>query len=304
MNFAVEFRAAGGLAIGRTDDRLLAQDHGLIAHLYGESHYKGVTAMEMRWTRRAVVGAALSAVAAPAMSGVSAAQDKPAATAGTAASAPAAKGKLTDQSLGTLLKAMGLEATASEQRYDFIFKSVIEDAEWELSMSAVLSQDGSSIWIMAWLDELPKSAADVPRTALLRLLSDNDKLGKGKFFAYIASNRRFVLQRVIPNENMTTASFRGALSDLGESVVATHAHWSVANWASTSSPDPAEAAKTGAPVRGSAPQASTTTAPGTARPATATNTTNPAAAKPTTPATGRPLQSAVNDSKVNTTTKK
>jgi hypothetical protein len=118
--------------------------------------------MDMHWTRRAVVGAALSAVAAPAMMGVAAAQEK---TAAGSATAPVVKGKLTDQSLGTLLKAMGLEAKATELRYDFAFKSTIEDAEWELSMSTVMSQDGSSIWIMAWLDELPKSAADVPRTA-------------------------------------------------------------------------------------------------------------------------------------------
>jgi hypothetical protein len=246
--------------------------------------------MEMHWTRRAVVGAALSAVAAPVMAGVASAQEK------AAAAAPAVKGKLTDQSLGNLLKAMGLEATTSEQRYDFIFKSVIEDAEWELSMSAVLSQDGSSVWIMAWLDELPKSAADVPRTALLRLLSDNDKLGKGKFFAYIASNHRFVLQRVMPNEYMTTATFRAALADLGESVVGTHAHWSVANWASTNSADPAATAKTGTPVKGSAPQAASTTSQGTARPAATSNTT--------APASGRPVQSAVNDPKASPTIKK
>jgi hypothetical protein len=165
--------------------------------------------MNMQWTRRAVVGAVLTA-AVPAVVGDVTAQEK------AAAELPAAKGKLTDQSLGTLLKAMGLEATAAEKRYDFAFKATIEDAEWELSMSAVLSQDGGSLWIMAWLDELPKSAADVPRTALLRLLSDNDKLGKGKFFAYIAANRRFVLQRVMPNENMTAASLRAALDDLGQ----------------------------------------------------------------------------------------
>lgn len=244
--------------------------------------------MDMHWTRRAAMGAALTAMAAPAIAGAqdkgAAAQEKP------AASAPAAKGKLTDQSLGNLLKAMGLEAKASEQRYDFGFKSTIEDAEWELSMSAVLSQDGTSIWIMAWLDELPKSAADVPRTALLRLLSDNDKLGKGKFFAYIAANRRFVLQRVIPNENITTVAFRAALDDLGQSVVSTHAHWSVANWASSTSEDPAAAARSGTQVKGSAPQASVT----------------PAAVRPTaqTQGTAKPVQSAVNDSKFAPSSKK
>ena len=38
-------------------------------------------------------------------------------------------------------------------------------------MSAVLSQNGQSIWLMAWLDELPRSSAEVPRAALLRLLA-------------------------------------------------------------------------------------------------------------------------------------
>ena len=83
---------------------------------------------------------------------------------------------------------------------------------------------------MAWLDELPRSAADVPRTALLRLLANNDRMGKGKFFAYIASNRRFVLQRVVENQNMSTAAFRDILKDFGASVVETYPHWSVANW--------------------------------------------------------------------------
>jgi hypothetical protein len=194
--------------------------------------------MTHEWTRRSVLGAAAAALAAPAL--------------GMAADAP--KGKLTNESLGQLLKAMGIEARLTETRYDFDFKSVVDEDEWQFSMSAVLSKDGSSIWIMAWLDELPKSPADVPRTALLRLLSDNDKLGQGTFFAYIASNRRFVLQRVIPNENITTASFRAALDGLGAHVADTYAHWSVANWNNSNQSDPANVAKSGQEVKGSSPQ--------------------------------------------------
>ena len=143
-------------------------------------------------------------------------------------------GQLTEQSLGNLLLAMGLKPKKAEKRYDFRFKAILNKEEWELSMSAVLAQNGKSVWVMAWLDELPKSAADVPRTALLRLLADNDRLGKGKFFAYIASNRRFVLQRVVPNENLSTAAFRDVLKDLGATVVVTYPHWSVTNWSSKS----------------------------------------------------------------------
>jgi hypothetical protein len=103
-------------------------------------------------------------------------------------------------------------------------------------MSAILSHDGGSVWIMAWLDELPKASADVPRSALLRLLAQNDQLGDGKFFAYIPNNRRFVLQRTVPNADLTSAQLRVYLQDLGASVVETYPIWSVANWNPTGTP--------------------------------------------------------------------
>jgi len=150
-------------------------------------------------------------------------------------------GQINEEQLGNLLKAMGLETTKVDSRYDFQFKAIHNKEEWDLSMTAVLSQDGTSVWLMAWLDQLPKSSADVPRTSLLRLLSDNDRLGNGKFFAYVATNRRFVLQRVVANEGVTTKVFRGWLDDLGGSVADTFDHWSVASWKAT---DPGSSAST------------------------------------------------------------
>jgi hypothetical protein len=149
---------------------------------------------------------------------------------GAASPATTTVGQVSERGLGNLLAALGLKPEKTDKRYDFKFKSKHEGEDWNLSMSAVLSQDGQAIWIMAWLDELPRSAADVPRTALLRLLSQNDKLGKGKFFAYIAGNRRFVLQRVLINRNQSASSMQRALQDLGSSVAQTYPHWSVANW--------------------------------------------------------------------------
>ncbi len=153
-----------------------------------------------------------------------------AAPADKATSTPLKPGQINDEQLGNLLKAMGIQAKKIETRYDFQFKAVHKKEEWDLSMTAVLSQDGSAIWLMAWLDQLPKSSADVPRTALLRLLSDNDRLGNGKFFAYVATNRRFVLQRIVANEGVNTKVFRAWLDDLGGSVVDSFDHWSVASW--------------------------------------------------------------------------
>jgi hypothetical protein len=144
--------------------------------------------------------------------------------------ASAAPTQLSAAEVGNLIRAMGYETKLEDKRYDFTFKANYAKEEWNLSMSAVLSENGRWIWVMAWLDQCPRSAAEVPRTALLRLLAKNDTLGNGKFFAYIASNNRFVLQRVIPNEDLSTGKFRDVLRDLAVSVVETYPNWSVAGW--------------------------------------------------------------------------
>lgn len=156
-----------------------------------------------------------------------------------AAAVQRAPGQLTEEQLGQMIAALGVKPDKQQQRYDFAFRAKMGEAEWELSMSAVLSQDEKSIWVMAWLDELPKSANEVPRNALLRLLAENDKIGNGKFFAYIPSNRRFVLQKVVANENMTSAKFKVVLQDLGTTVVDTHSVWAVANWSESTNAAPA-----------------------------------------------------------------
>lgn len=205
--------------------------------------------------------------------------------AASAADTAPAKGAVTLESLGKLLGGLGLNPEKSESRFDFAFASKIDkEDEWELSMSVVLSTDTKTIWLMAWLDELPQSAVDVPRTALLRLLADNDRIGNGQFFAYVSENKRFVLQRVIPNENITAAGLRDILVELGKNVAGTHAHWSVANWkqadgtSTVSGTAPANNAVT--PANNTAKSAPKATAPSTtssktAAPQTATKSTTP-----------------------------
>lgn len=153
------------------------------------------------------------------------------------AAAPAAPvpGQLSEQDLGNLLAAIGLKPTRTEQRYDFAFKTSYRGEEWKFSMSAVLSRNGESVWVMAWLDQIPQTANEVPRTALLRLLAANDRLGNGKFFAYIPTNKRFVMQRIVKNEQMTSKKMMEVLQDLAASVADEYPTWAVANW--TSKPD-------------------------------------------------------------------
>lgn len=138
--------------------------------------------------------------------------------------------QLTEESLGNVLTSIGLKPIKTDKRYDFAFKTTIRGEEWKFSMSAVLSRNSESVWLMAWLDQIPSQSSNVPRTSLLKLLAANDRLGNGKFFAYIPTNKRFVLQRVIKNEGMTTRKMMDSLQDLAVSVADEYPIWSVAKW--------------------------------------------------------------------------
>lgn len=236
----------------------------------------------MEVTRRDWFAAAALTGLAPAIAmSQDTAPAKPAAAAKPAAPAAAkeapAPGALNEETLKKMLEAIGLKPTQSQSRFDFAFALKPQGGEeWNLSMSAVLSSDAKTIWVMAWLDELPRSSRDVPRTALLKLLAENDLMGKGKFFSYIPSNRRFALQQVIENHSMTTRKFHGMLVELGHTVIDTYGFWSVEAWK-----EPASGESTGDPNAGQ----QTTSANNDTKVQPSTNTT---AAKPaaTTPNAG------------------
>lgn len=172
--------------------------------------------------RRAFLsGSALAAAAVAGLPALAAAQGE-----------NTAEGRVTVASLGDLLRAIKLNPTRAESRYDFAFAAKVGPQgsdEWTLSMSVVLSKDEKSLWMMAWLDEVPE---DVSAAPLLALLGLNDRLGSGHFFSYVASNRRIVLERVIDNEDITSKSFRAVLLEMGRNVALTHSEWSTKGWGS------------------------------------------------------------------------
>ena len=157
-------------------------------------------------------------------------------------------GALTEESLGQTLNSIGLKPVKTDKRYDFAFKTSIRGEEWKFSMSSVLSRNGESVWIMAWLDQIPTTSAEVPRTALLRLLAANDRMGNGKFFAYIPTNKRFVMQRVLKNEQMSARLITETLQDLAISVADEYPIWAVSNWAPKDANQPQIAAGKGVPT--------------------------------------------------------
>ncbi len=146
-----------------------------------------------------------------------------------AADVPAA-GAVNSASLGQMLVLMEFKPRAAESRFDFEYQFRQGDQDGGFAMSVVLSQDAGTIWVMAWLEEMPKKAAKVPAAALLRMLAENDRLGNGKFFAYDRLNRRFLMQRVILNRGITPEMLRGVFEDMAKGVIGSHSTWSVARW--------------------------------------------------------------------------
>ena len=144
----------------------------------------------------------------------------------------ASKSQLSLESLGTLMEAMGLKPTKYESSYNFTFPFKAE-SEWNMTMTATMSTDEMGIWITAYLADMPQTAADVPRTALLKLLAQNDELGDGIFFAYIPKVRKIVLERMIANEGITSASFKESIRELATRVTETQPLWTVSEWKQT-----------------------------------------------------------------------
>ncbi len=156
--------------------------------------------------------------------------------------------QLTVDALGKMLEAMGLKPNKFESSFNFTFpfKAKTEgeksDAEWNMTMAATMSTDEQGIWLTAFLAELPQTAADVPRTALLRLLAQNDEMGEGIFFAYIPKVKKIVLECFIANEDITSALFKECLVDLASRVVTSQQYWNVAEWKQTPAAPGKEAA--------------------------------------------------------------
>ena len=145
-------------------------------------------------------------------------------------------GAVDPDGLAKMLTTIGVKPRRAGTRLDFDLKSQRNGQEWNFAMSAVLSQDQQTIWVVAWLEELPRPASKVPAAALLRLLSANDQMGNGKFFAYDRDNRRFLLQQVIANRRITPQRITAALRDVAGSVIDMHSAWSVAEWSRQPAP--------------------------------------------------------------------
>ena len=195
-----------------------------------------ISRRHMLSTGLAAAGATIAATALAADKSAGKGADKVKSKTDTAGKAPVKEGQaaatddqISFDALGKMLEAMGLKPNKFETSYNFTFPFKAE-TEWNMAMTATMSQHQLGIWITAWLAELPQSSADVPRTALLRLLAQNDELGGGIFFAYMPKVRKIVLECMVANDEVTSATFLEDVRDLATRVAETQQYWDVAEW--------------------------------------------------------------------------
>ncbi len=131
--------------------------------------------------------------------------------------------------LGQTLRAAGFEPTKASLRYDFRFSHQYDGQPWQFTMSAVLSQDGETLWLLAWLGTVPEDTQAVNAQQLLQLLALNDKIAPRRFFAYLPTYKRLVLEQPISlqNRRLDGKTLRQYVIDFGKVVASTYPHWSL-----------------------------------------------------------------------------
>ena len=185
--------------------------------------------MSSSFSRRHVLTAGLAALGGTIAASAFAADKEKSAESPKREKSASGKSQLSLEALGAMLEAMGFKPQQYESSFNFTFPFKAE-GDWNMTMSATMSTDELGIWITAYLSDMPQTSADVPRTALLKLLAQNDELGDGIFFAYIPKVRKIVLERMIPNEAITSASFKESIRELATRVVETQPLWTVSEW--------------------------------------------------------------------------
>ncbi len=149
-------------------------------------------------------------------------------TAGKTGFPTASKNALNFKQLGEMITQMGLEPYRVQSRYDFQYLAEFEGQEIELSLSAVLRENDSLLRIRAWLDPLP--AGTIPGAPLLEMLSRNEEMNRGLRFGYSKQTGRFLLEKTVPNTQITPELLTTIFRDVSLSVTENWSVWSTDSW--------------------------------------------------------------------------
>ena len=132
------------------------------------------------------------------------------------------------QQLGALLSKMSLDPEHFQRRYDVLYIAKIEEQEMELSLSVLLEKGDALVRVQAWLDPLP--AGNISALPLLEMLSQNAEMNRGLRFAYSKQTGRFLLEKTIPNQNVTPELLTSVFQDVSSHVAANWGTWSTSQW--------------------------------------------------------------------------
>jgi hypothetical protein len=141
---------------------------------------------------------------------------------------------LTSESLSEMLDSMGYDFRAETLASgNVIYLVTIPSDTWKFMVEVSVAPNGSLVWLLAPLQQLP---AAVPGEPLVRLLQENWTIYP-QTFAIPKDGRRLYLQRAVENQNITPARLRAAIESMTGAIRNTAPLWDASKWGQTPTTD-------------------------------------------------------------------
>ncbi|HCS50296.1 MAG TPA: hypothetical protein DIW81_01680 [Planctomycetaceae bacterium] len=144
------------------------------------------------------------------------------------AESTAANTQLTMNDLGRLIQELQLTPKLVGSQYDVVYQAEMNDQEIEVFFSLKLTNDHSKVRIRAWLDPLPES--EISEKHLLELLAAGSELESCFHFGYNKDVKRFLLEAIVPNQNLTSKDLDTTMLQVSEEVSNTWLLWATSEW--------------------------------------------------------------------------
>jgi hypothetical protein len=150
-------------------------------------------------------------------------QQDPAPAASKAEVVPA--GGYTAAQLGDTLRNMGYDPKPQKNVNGGTYYTLLfERGTWTFSLTVVLSNDGTYLWLSSPLTQIPDGAQASPQ-ALLKLMERNYQIGPSFFSFRPAQGNRIYLSAPIANHNLTPAKFRSQMDEFLSTIQETYPLW-------------------------------------------------------------------------------
>ena len=144
----------------------------------------------------------------------------------------AAEGRITAESLKTILEGLGYDITEKDEVKDTTGKvigySISLEKGYTFHPQITISGDQSNLWFVFNLMAVPDPAT-VPSKILLGLMTANDRIYPG-YFGYYAKDNLFTMKSFMANKGLKAKDVKLQLETMGANANAYDTLWNSTKW--------------------------------------------------------------------------